>query len=139
MNKINLKGYDVIRTIFKVPQEPAGMIYIASLTIPFENYSYVINIQAPEFGTTGMRDNVIAMKLLNEGKISDGEYGYEGWFKDPYGSGIKRGVLMNLSEDKKYDADFPDHPLTQTRRLLDKIESEIQFGEELEKIGRFKG
>ena len=138
VDKINLKGYDLIRTIFKIPQEPTGMTYIASLTIPFENYSYVVKIQAPEFGTTGMRDNVVAMKLLNEGKISIGDNGYEGWFNDPYDSEIKEGVLMNISEEKKYDADFPNHPLTQARILLDKIESEIKFGDELEKIGKFK-
>lgn len=138
VEKINIKGFDVIRTIFKIPQDPSGMTYIASLTIPFDKYSFVVKIQAPEVDVSGVRDNVLAMKLLNEGKISKGENGYIGWFCDPYKSDFKEGYLMNKSEEVKYDADFPIHPLTIARKLLANIESEMEFGNELEKIGTFE-
>lgn len=134
---LNLQGYNAIRTIFKISQEPFGMTYLASITIPFNNCSFVIKIQAPEVGTTGMRDNIIAMKLLQEGKINISDNGYEGWFNDPYDATIKEGVLKNLSEQRKYDNDFPQHPLSKTRTLLDKIEANIQFGEELKQVDKF--
>ncbi|MDC8003424.1 hypothetical protein POV27_05140 [Aureisphaera galaxeae] len=138
VDKIQLKGYDTIRTIFKFPQEPFGMAYIASLTIPFESCSYVVKVIAPEIGTTGMRDNVVAMQLLTEGTISLGDKGYEGWFQDPYDPEIKEGILMNKSEATTYDAQFPDHPLSKVRELLGQIEAEIKFGKELERIGKFE-
>ncbi len=138
VNKLNLKGYHSIRTIFKFPQEPTGMTYLASLTIPLEKYSYVVKIQAPEIGTTGMRDNIIAMKLLNEGKISIGDNGYEDWFNDPYDSEINEGIQMNKSEEKQFDSEFPNHPLSQARELLNKIELGIEFGNELEKVNKFE-
>ena len=135
---IEIQDFTVVKTIFKLPQEPTGMTYLTSLTIPFAKYSYVIKIQAPELGMTGMRDSVVAAKLLNENKISLGENGYEGWFYDPYDTELKEGVLMNKSEEEKYDQGFPEHPLTQSRKLISKIESEIIFGDTLAKIKKFE-
>ncbi|KXX69333.1 hypothetical protein [Flammeovirga sp. SJP92] len=138
VNNIQLKEYKAVKTIFKLPQEPTGMTYIASFTIPFEKYSYVVKIQAPEVGVTGMRDSVIATKLMNENQISIGENGYEGWFKDPYDLSFNQGTMMNKSEEKQYDIEFPEHPLSQARKILDIIASEISFSAELEKIKKFE-
>ncbi|MEP0265887.1 hypothetical protein [Dokdonia sp.] len=135
---IDLKGHPTLKSIFKFPQQPVGMAYLSSLIIPFENYSYVIKVQATEVGISGMRDNTIAMILLNQGKITTGDQGYEGWTSDPYNPGIKEGVLMNISEEEQYDTDFPNHPLSLLRSSLRQIESEISFGKELEKTQKFK-
>lgn len=135
---IDLKGYKAIKTIFKIPQKPSGMVYLASFTIPFEKCSYVIKIQAPEEGMTGMRDSIIAQKLMKENKISIGDHGYVGWFKDPYGLEINENNLMNKSEEERYDIEFPEHPLSLARNLLQQIESEIEFESSLEKINKFK-
>ncbi len=131
---VELKNVSAIKTIFKIQQEPSGMTYLASITIPYDNCSYVIKLQAPELGTTGIRDSAIADKLLKEGLISIGDSGYEGWFEDPYNKDFKVGLLMNRSENVKYDLVFPDHPLSQTRLLLNQIENGISFGKELDKI-----
>jgi len=135
---IDLKGHPALKSIFKFPQKPTGMAYLSSLIIPFENYSYVIKVQAAEAGISGIRDNTIAMILSNQGKITIGDEGYEGWASDPYNPDIKKGPLMNLSEDEKYDTDFPNHPLSIIRASLQQIESEISFGKELEKAKKFK-
>lgn len=135
---IELQGYPTLKSIFKFPQEPMGMAYLSSFIIPFENYSYVVKIQASEKGISGMRDNAIAMKLLNDKKITLGDNGYEGWFNDPYDPQITEGVLMNKSENELYDTDFPNHPLSIIRELQKKIELEIKFGAELKKIEKFK-
>lgn len=136
-NLINLKTYSLIKTIFKIPQQPTGMTYLASLTIPFKKCSYVVKIQAVEVGATGMRDTVVSTKLLTEGKIGLGGDDFEGWFADPYDPSIKEGTPMNLSEDIAYDAMFPKHPLSQARSLLAKLESQIIFADELAKYKRF--
>ena len=113
------------------------MVYLASLTIPFKNSSCVIKIQAPEIGLAGMRDSVIAHKLIQEGKISSGVNGYENWFCDPYDSDFKIGTLMNKSENPIYDVDFDNHPLTQARQLISQIEKGIEFKPKIEKLKLF--
>ncbi|WP_299277219.1 hypothetical protein [uncultured Psychroserpens sp.] len=129
-----LKTHSAVKTIFKIPQEPTGMVYLASLTIPFKTCSYVVKIQAPEIGMTGMRDTVIVDKLLGEGKISFGDDGIENWFSDPYDSSFTEGTLMNKSEDAIYDVDFQNHPLTLARQLIAQLEENIGFKPEIEKL-----
>ncbi|MBZ0189363.1 MAG: hypothetical protein K8F91_24170, partial [Candidatus Obscuribacterales bacterium] len=53
---IKIHTLPVIKTIFKFPQKPSGMAYVGSLTLPLENFSFVIKVQAKEAGATGMRD-----------------------------------------------------------------------------------
>lgn len=114
------------------------MAYIASLTIPFKSCSFVVKVQAIEAGITGMRDAVIADRLIAEGTISIGETGFLNWFSDPYNDDFAGGVLMNKSEQDLYDEEFPDHPLSRARQLLEQIEQGLQWKPELESIPAFE-
>ncbi|MEO1053581.1 MAG: hypothetical protein AAFX87_23300 [Bacteroidota bacterium] len=138
VDSIELKGYTAIKTIFKVPQEPSGMTYLASLTIPFRNCSYVVKIQAAEVGTTGIRDTAIADQFLSQDKMAVSEDGLDGWNKDPYDPEFKKGNRMNASEDEQYDEQFPDHPLSIARNGLKRIEKDIRFDKAFEQIRKFK-
>jgi len=134
---LSLNNIPTVKIIFKVPQEESGMIYIASLTIPFEDYSFVIKIQSNEVGITGIRDSFILNKLLESGEVLISEEGIENWFSDPYDSDFKQGTLMNKSENEIYDAEFPEHPLTIARTFINKISKEIIFRPETENIASF--
>jgi hypothetical protein len=127
----------VVKTIFKVPRQPRGMGYIGSLTLPFKHFSYVVKIQAEEAGLTGMREAVIADKMIREGKITPGENIILGWSADPYDRGWKKGSLMNLAEREEYDHLFPDHPLTIVRDGLKAVEKSMKLGRELLLAERF--
>jgi hypothetical protein len=132
------KGFKTVQTIFKFPQEESGMTYLTSITIPFKNCSYVIKIQAPEIGMTGIRDSVIADRLIQEGKISIGENGFENWMSDPYDDTFNKGILMNKSENSIYDDEFENHPLSLSRKMLSQIEEKIEFKPELKKLEKFE-
>lgn len=134
---VDLKGINGLRFIIKVPMGEHGMRYLSAVTIPFRNYSYVLRVQAEEAGTTGIRDAVVASQLMATGEIKPGDNGFENWFADPYDKIFRQGRLMNKSEDRKYDAVFPDHPLTIVRRMLQKLETEIQFAPEIYKAEKF--
>lgn len=135
---VKLAGKNAVQTLFKIPQEPTGVLYLASLTIPFENCSYVIKIQAPEIGVTGVRDSIIAGKLMQKGEISTSKNGYENWFADPYDSEFKGGTPMNKSEAEIYDKDFLDHPLSKARKMITEIIAQIEFKSEIEKNAPFE-
>jgi hypothetical protein len=122
------------KIIVKLPQESSGMTYLASLTIPFENCSFVLKVQCAEVGPTGMRDAVIADKLLASGEVKFGDNGLDNWFFDPYDKSYKSGTLMNLSEQEIYDSQFPDHPLTQARKWISNLEKHVTFSPEVKKL-----
>lgn len=125
-----------IKTIFKVPQPERGMTYLASVTIPFENCSFVVKIQAAEVGTTGLRDSMILSQLLASGEVTFGE-GIENWFADPYDPDFKGGTLMNKSEHEKYDTEFPEHPLSIARASIIKAIQGINFKPEMKELAGF--
>jgi hypothetical protein len=127
---INMKGHPTIKTIFKIPQEPTGITYLASLTIPFKKCSYVIKLQAAEIGVTGIRDTMVSHKLQITDKLSN-------WFEDPYNKHFNEGTRMNKSEHAAYDHEFPHHPLSQARLLLNKIEADIKLSEQLNKLDKY--
>ncbi|SFD26022.1 hypothetical protein SAMN05518672_1011325 [Chitinophaga sp. CF118] len=127
-----------IKTIFKLPQEGSGMTYIGSLTFPFKTCSFVFKVQAVEIGITGMREALIADKLISNKMISVDENGYSNWSADPYDNNFKDGPLMNKSEQYVYDIEFPDHPLTQARQILKQIEMSLQWKPVVEKVPVFE-
>lgn len=124
-----------VKTIFKIPQDPSGMTYLASCTIPFYKYSYVVKIQAPELGITGFREMAIADRMRKEKKVSQID---EGWSSDPYDATFKDGNRMNVAEDEKYDSQFPNHPLTRARKFINEIIPKIEFADEVYKVKEFQ-
>lgn len=127
------KQFDIVRTIFKIPKPVSGMLYVGSLTIPFGTCSFVLKVQAVEAGPTGMREAFIVDRFLKDGSFNE-----DTWSADPYDNEITAGNLMNKSEDQKYDVDFPDHPLTQVRNLLNQLEQDFTWESALEKLPRFE-
>lgn len=138
VERIEISGFKVIRTIFKIPQEVSGITYLISLTIPFHSCSYVVKIQALEVGVTGMRESIVTDRLLKENKIISHDTGFIGWSKDPYLHNYNQGTLMNLSELSEYDEILPKHHLSVSRKLIHQIETEIELKDLLKKLKPFK-
>lgn len=127
-----------VKTIFKIPQSESGMTYIASVTIPFENCSFVIKIQAAEVGTTGIRDTVVLNEMLMSGEVTLGEDRLENWFEDPYNPNFRTGTLMNKSEQEKYDVEFPQHPLSVARKAITEAVGKTVLKPEINELVGFK-
>ncbi len=117
---ITIAKHDAIRTIFKHPQKPHGMIYFGSITLPFRDFSYVVKIQCNERGTYWHPNSFVLHEFLASGRVNiDREAGrLFGWFADPYDPNIVTGLMRNHSEDVSYDEKFPQHPLSRLRKLL---------------------
>jgi len=127
-----------VKTILKIPQPESGMTYIASVTIPFENCSFVVKVQTAEVDITGVRDSFILSKLLGTGEITFDDNGIQNWFEDPYDPTIKEGTPMNKSEQEQYDAEFPHHPLSVARALIIQAVQKIKFNPEINDLSDFK-
>jgi hypothetical protein len=136
VDTITVDGVPAIKTIFKTPQQPTGMTYIGSITIPFRDFSYVVKIQCPERGTTGIREAII----LNRESIdsSDIESFFDKWAQDPYDAFIKSPLMRNRAEAEEYDAQFPDHPLSRARSFLNQVQQTLQVAEQIKTKPSFK-
>ena len=130
---IELCGCWALRVIFKKPQSPSGMTYLASLTLPFRDFSYVIKVQCQEHGMTGAREAVAA---LIEGDSADG-FDMAEWAKDPYTGSTQGSVLANTADQRTWDADFPDHPLSRARAVLEHVERTLPIDNRARKSAPF--
>ena len=70
---------------------------------------------------------------MSHGKIDADENGFVGWSADPYDDQFDNGILMNLSEKPIYDLEFPNHPLTRSRVLINLLGEGSEFSDELRK------
>lgn len=127
--------------IFKVRQNPTGMTYVESLTLPFQEFSYVLKVDCAETGTTGVRDAVVFAMEQQSGRVkfnSPAEFPL-GWTQDPYDPSFRSPVMRNLSDDERYDERFPDHPLSRARRLLTSMLSTLEVSDEVRTALKFSG
>lgn len=127
-----IDGCRAVRTIFKAAQGPTprstGRTYVAALTFPFRDVSYVLKAQCEERGTTGERDTFVLAKLMESGEISIAgvQSGpIPNWLDDPYDPSAAGPMTRNKSERPEYDDEFPDHPLTRARALLSHLERTV--------------
>lgn len=109
---------DYVYSIVKNLREPSGVQYI--LTYQKFCKNSIVEIQGffEEAGTTGIRESMVYAMLHNEKLIGDEENPLAGWMKDPYDENVKKGALMNLSEQEQFDEKFPGFPLSMCREFI---------------------
>jgi hypothetical protein len=113
--------------IYKRLQKPA-YVFTGMLLVLKGDASQVWTAVAGEQGTTGVREAVVTTQLFNAGEMTI--EGYESsWAQDPYDpaySGVDRSVLRFVSDDERYDQQFPQHPLSKLRRLMAALPGSVQ-------------
>lgn len=115
-----------VRTLLKARIEQIrGFAFIGSYTLPFADRSYVIKVESMERGTTGMREAVV-MALMGRPNIDEATGELIGWAQDPYDPSYRAEFMRNQADDQKFDALFPDHPLSKVRRYLAELESTVR-------------
>ncbi|MCR5566489.1 MAG: hypothetical protein K6F61_06525 [Clostridiales bacterium] len=106
--------YSVVKTL----RQPHGVQYCMTMHIDYGECAVQVQGFFDELGTTGVRDTMVFVLLEQQGTVRTTEDGIEGWNTDPYNPEYKRGCLMNLSEQKMFDEQFPHHPLSEARRFV---------------------
>ncbi|WP_094664561.1 hypothetical protein [Bifidobacterium tissieri] len=106
---------NVIWSIVKTVSQSEGVQY--GLTLHPDCPGFVLHVQgfANEAGTTGIREAQVYEFARRHGWIDNQG---QGWSCDPYDANYRHGILMNLSEDSRFDDFFPNHPLSVVRKFI---------------------
>jgi hypothetical protein len=105
---LTVGGFAAVRVVFKAPQQPSGMTYVGSVTVPFRDFSFVVKVQCEERGATGLREAVLLDRRLRAGdvpSVTAGRMELPGWEPDA----------------EQFDAEFPDHPVSRVRKVLRQV------------------
>jgi hypothetical protein len=97
----------------------AGWAYQAVAVVPRADDVIKLEIRSRETGTTGAREAVAMIVLAAKagGKV-DIASSAKGFTKDPYDAKFDGEAQYMLSDDPKFDAGLPQHPLTKCRAAL---------------------
>ena len=127
INTKTKSGKTCAYSIVKEKLDPFGMMYIVTLQIAYDCFVFNVHGEFREEGMTGGRDAVI-YTLFKEFKEEKSEKGKKHklnideneseWARDPYDNNIKEGLLMNISELPQFDKSFPEHPLSEARKVI---------------------
>jgi len=99
---------------------PLGNVYLLNMNVRLNEQIQFISGSFEEEGVTGMRDSTVYSLMRCKGSpFENSNLGdFSGWTFDPYDANYKKGFLMNLSEDAKFDEMFPEHPLSVARKFV---------------------
>ncbi|MFI6869738.1 hypothetical protein [Nocardia sp. NPDC050406] len=91
-----------------LPDQPTGLIFAASLVVPKQQCSATLTLLCPEAGPTGMREAMLAAQI-----------GFQNMYPPhPYAPGLQGKLPYNAADDIRWDAQFPEHPLTRARQWI---------------------
>jgi hypothetical protein len=115
-----------VKAVVKLPQPQSGLLYVASITMPFRDFSFVLKAICGESGVTGLREAVLLAKHMAAGgtpEISDGRVQVPGF--DP--------------DNERFDVDFSAHPLSRARRTIGHVSATARVDAVLKKAPAFAG
>jgi hypothetical protein len=116
----------IVDLVYKRLQAPA-YVFTGMLMMARQDSALVFTIVSGERGTTGVREATITAELMKSGELTVERY-QRSWAQDPYDPtyhGVDRSVLRFLSDDRRYDAQFPGHPLSKVRRVLAELPAAV--------------
>jgi hypothetical protein len=116
-----------------------GMAYVGILWLPFQDCRFQINVEAFEMGTTGMRECAVMviegdrwpMEPQAEIPVINSEEELQALYS-------KARVRHLPSDDPKYDASFPQHPLSLVRARLTRVIATTQLGPEAQGLRPYR-
>jgi hypothetical protein len=113
---LSLDGCSAVQVVFKTCQQPSGMTYVGSFTLPFRDFSFVAKVQCEERGHTGFREAVLLDRRLATGEMS------ANWNPD----------------DESFDGEFPEHPVSRVRRVLQRFAGSVAIDTAIQTLPGFK-
>ncbi|WP_394824999.1 hypothetical protein [Pendulispora albinea] len=123
---LRVDGCLAVKTIAKIPQHASGFTYVASVMIPFRDFSFVLKVQCEEGGTTGVREAVLLDQQMAAGaklEVSGGRMRVAGF--DP--------------DDERFDVAFPMHPLSRARRAIHHVTTTARVDAAVKGLPSFAG
>lgn len=136
---LEIDGLPAVRFILKVPQNPSGMTYVGSITLPRREFSFVIKFRCEEYGTTGLREALVLDRELATQRVYIDKDELQGWVSPSGESSFSSDFFGNRAEVEEHDADFPEHPLSRVRRYLNNLESTVRLADNIKHAAAFEG
>jgi hypothetical protein len=123
------KKIEYLKGVFKYRSPEPGsmaMYYVGIIVLPFKSFMYQINTEALEVGASGMRE--ASVMALGDGPPASDEPPEIVTNMEEFFAKSRAAKLRRIpADDTKYDDSFPNHPLSQVRRLQSHLIETLTF------------
>lgn len=126
---VEIEGILCIENLFKSLHGHVVQ-YVANITIPFEDRSFVLKVFSEDYGTTGLRDTFVLPFVSKRDFLDPTDMTIY-----PYDEN-KKGRMV-LCEKEEYDYLLPFHHLTILRKVMPKFLESIKLEGELKNLKPF--
>lgn len=135
MDPVSAAGVEGLSGVFKyrspVPGS-LGMAYVGILWLPFQDCRFQVNVEAVEMGTTGVREATVMViegdKWPMEPQAEIPLINSQEELDELYAKARERPLRRLPSDEGKYDASFPQHPLSLVRAGLARVIATARLG-----------
>ena len=146
-------GAQAKRTILKRVTDPTtgwGRTFIGVLDIAVADSCVALRVECSEMGPTGFRETMVTRHQFQSGALTLPEGLPEGgvtwlgpaemkpWVLDP-DDPTPAHLALNVSDDRGYDTEFPNHPLSLVRGFLDRAQSSMSLTRASAESSKTKG
>ena len=90
------------------PGKPRGVVYMASVVVPRAGRWVQLNAIFPEGSDSGVRDVIIGTRVGPDAMYPP----------HPYAPDFTSALPYSVADDARFDAEFPDHPVSRARRWI---------------------
>lgn len=115
-------GKEFVYSIVKnYKDDGRGVMYIVVIQIAYTNSVYNLQCYFQDYEASGIREVLCYELAIREGLVDTKNENDDGFFRDPYDPDYKKGILMNIAEERRFDEMFPEHSLSEARRFINAI------------------
>jgi hypothetical protein len=136
---IQVDGVLAVRSILKIRQMGTGLTYIGAWQIPRRDFSFMLRIVCEEYPVTGLRESAVMVIAMNARQVTIRGDKIRGWTLKSSKRFSQPWMYKNISEDEKFDSDFPFHPLSRVRRHMRSLESSIRVADFVKQAAPYLG
>jgi hypothetical protein len=143
MNVVQVGKHEALQGIFKYRAPIPGslaMMFVGILWIPYQDWIAQINVESLESGTTGMREaTVMAIEGDNWPRPeTETEPVAVSSPEEMFSLMAAQALRVLLSDAEKYDAVFPDHPLSKVRERMVQVKDSLKIVASARELAPFR-
>ncbi len=143
MDVVQVGTHEALQGVFKYRAPIPGslaMMFVGILWIPYQDWIAQINVESLERGTTGMREAAV---MMIEGDNwprpeMDAEPVAVNSADEMFSLMAAQPLRVLLSDAEKYDATFPDHPLSKVRERMEQVKDSLKIVASASELAPFR-
>ena len=136
LDLLQVKGVAVGKLLFKSTQAAGGWGYVGTLLIPFRDFQYSICLQTLELAGDEARGNHVWEWLHGTHPADECT---QLWFGLECPPADPNPLLPCLADEERWDASFPEHPLSRLRAEVARLIPTLVVSREVKNSAPHRG